>query len=139
MIRSTCLAVAVLVLAATSSLAHADKGTVCTITVNSPDEKQVMRRFLPEDQYDFVELIEKGQPDWLPQSCRRNVRCDVLVISGHFDGGTEFYSDRFDMRESLPVEDLERATCSNACPRLFSRLKEASLFGCNTLNRHRGD
>jgi hypothetical protein len=139
MIRSIGLAVAVLVLAAASSLARADKSTVCTITVNSPDEKQVMRRFLPEDQYDFVELIETGKPDWLAQSCRRNVRCDVLVISGHFDGGTEFYSDRFDMRESLPVEDLERATCSNACPNLLSRLKEVYLFGCNTLNGDAGD
>ena len=62
------------------------------------------------------------------------MRCDVLIISGHFDGGTEFYSDRLDAREYLPVEQMERASCSESCPGLFSQLKEAYLFGCNTLN-----
>jgi hypothetical protein len=44
----------------------------------------------------------------------------VLVISGHFDGGTEFYSDKFDARESLPVEEMERVACSDSCPGMFS-------------------
>jgi hypothetical protein len=38
------------------------------------------------------------------------------------------------VRESLPVEALEHASCSNACPGVFSQLKEVYLFGCNTLN-----
>src|SRR6185369_15382084 len=59
---------------------------------------------------------------------------DALIISGHFDGGTEFYTDRLDARESLPVNELERVACSASCPGLFSRLKEVYLFGCNTLN-----
>jgi len=139
MLRLLFPAVGALALAAAGLVHAGGKTTVCTITVNSPDEKQVMRRLLPEDQYEFVELIENGRPDWLEQSCRRGTQCDALVISGHFDGGTEFYSDRFDMRESLPVEDLERATCSNGCPGLFSHLKEVYLFGCNTLNGDAGD
>src|SRR3989441_85115 len=113
--------------------AHADKKTVCTITVNSPDEKETFRRSLPEDDFQFVELVERGRPDWLASACRKDVRCDVLLISGHFDGGTEFYSDRLDVRESLPVEQMERASCSDSCPGLFSQLKEVYLFGCNTL------
>ncbi|HKW81524.1 MAG TPA: hypothetical protein VJQ49_10985 [Casimicrobiaceae bacterium] len=108
--------------------------TVCTITVNSPDEREVLRRKLPEARYQFVELVEKGRADWLESACRRKVRCDVLVISGHFDAGTEFYSDRFDARESLPVDEMERASCSASCSGLFSQLKEVYLFGCNTLN-----
>ncbi|HEY4138161.1 MAG TPA: hypothetical protein VGN65_06905, partial [Casimicrobiaceae bacterium] len=65
---------------------HADKKTVCTITVNSPDEKQIFGRNLPTDGFQFVELVERGRPDWLASACRAGVRCDVLLISGHFDG-----------------------------------------------------
>ena len=116
----------------TASPAHAEKKTVCTITVNSPDEKESFRRNLPDD-YQFVELVEPGRPDWFAAACRKGVRCDVLLVSGHFDDGTEFYSDRLGARESLPVADLERASCSQSCPGLFSQLKEVYLFGCNTL------
>jgi hypothetical protein len=114
--------------------AFADKTTVCTITVNSADEREVFRRHLPSDRYQFVELVERGRSDWLAAACRKGVRCDVLVISGHFDGGDEFYSDRVDARESLPVAEMERVSCGDACPGLFSQLKEVYLFGCNTLN-----
>jgi hypothetical protein len=113
---------------------HADKKTVCTITVNSPDEKEIFRRNLPPDEFQFVELVERGRPDWLASACRAGVRCDLLVISGHFDGGTEFYTDRLDAREFLPVDEMERVACSDSCPGLFSQLKEVYLFGCNTLN-----
>jgi hypothetical protein len=114
--------------------AHAARKTVCTITVNSADERETLRRNLPADQFDFVELVERGRPDWLASACRKGVRCDALVISGHFDGGDEFYSDRVDARESLPVAEMERASCSDSCPGVFSQLQEVYLFGCNTLN-----
>src|SRR5450759_831853 len=119
--------------------AHAEKSTVCTITVNSPDEKEVLRRNLPEDKFQFVELVERGRPDWLASACRTGVQCDVLVISGHFDAGTEFYTDRLNQRESLPVEEMERVSCSDSCPGLFSHLKEVYLLGCNTLNGEAGE
>jgi hypothetical protein len=123
------------VLAACAPLAaNADRKTVCTITVNSPDERETFRRWLPAGDYDFVELVEKGRPDWLASACRKNVRCDVLLISGHFDGGDVFYTDRFDQSESLPTDELDRVSCSDSCPGLFSQLKEVYLFGCNTLN-----
>jgi len=114
--------------------AYAEKKMVCTITVNSADEKEMFRRYLPSDTFDFVELVERGRPDWLGSACRKGIRCDLLVISGHFDDGTEFYSGRTDARESLPVDVLQRASCSNSCPGLFSQLKEVYLFGCNTLD-----
>ncbi len=124
---------AALLVAAWTHDVRADKKTVCTITVNSPDEKEIFRRSLPQDDFQFVELVERGRPDWLASACRKDVRCDLLLISGHFDDGTEFYSDRLDARESLPVDEMERASCSDSCPGLFSRLKEVYLFGCNTL------
>ena len=108
--------------------------TVCTITVNSANEKEMLRQRLPEDRYRFVELVERGRPDWLASACRQGIQCDLLVISGHFDGDTEFYSDQVAASEFLPVAEMERASCSESCPGLFSHLKEVYLFGCNTLN-----
>ena len=81
------------------------KQTVCTVTVNSDDEKETIRRRLPKGEYDFVELVEKGRPDWLRSSCQKHVQCDVLVISGHFNAGDTFYSDKIDRNEYLDVDD----------------------------------
>lgn len=117
-----------------SSQARAEPKTVCTVTINSPDEKESFQRHLPSGQYRFIELVQRGQPDWLESARRRGVRCDSLVISGHFDDGTEFYTDRFDDHENLTVHEMQRASCSAASgDGLFSRLKEVYLFGCNTL------
>lgn len=107
--------------------------TVCTITVNSSDEGNAFRRHLPRDKYRFVELVERGRPDWLASACERQVQCDVLVVSGHF-AGIDFYSDKVDVAEYLPVEEMERAACSQSCPALFSKLREVYLFGCDSLN-----
>ncbi len=107
---------------------------MCTITVNSADEKEAFRRYLPASKYEFVELVERDRPDWLASACHAGVSCDVLIISGHYDGGNEFFSDRLEVREFLPVDELERVSCSDSCPGLFSQLKEVHLFGCNTLN-----
>jgi hypothetical protein len=114
--------------------ANADKKTVCSITVNSPDEKEAFMRSLPPDKFQFVELVERGRSDWLASACRRGIRCDVLVISGHYDGGNEFFSAELDAQEFLPVDEMERVSCGDSCPGLFSKLKEVYLFGCNTLN-----
>lgn len=116
-----------------SPAAHAAPKTVCTVTINSADERDTFQRYLPKDKYQFVELVQRGRPDWLASACRRQVRCDALIISGHFDDGTEFYTDRFDDRESLSVHELQAASCSPSCSGLFSQLKEVYLFGCNTL------
>src|SRR5438552_15464399 len=104
--------------------ARAEKKTVCSITVNSSDEKEAFRRSLPPDKYQFVELVERGRPDWLASACQQGTRCDVLVISGHYDGGSEFFSDRPELDEFLPVDEMERASCSDSCSALFARLKE---------------
>src|SRR4029434_5101520 len=59
----------------------ADPKTVCTLTFTSPDEKELLRRSLPKDEYRFVELVERDRPEWLESACRAGVRCDVLLIS----------------------------------------------------------
>jgi hypothetical protein len=128
------LAALLAVLATATQDAYADKKTVCGITVNSSDELQTFRRSLPADKFQFVELVERGRPDWLASACKQGIRCDVLVISGHYDGRNEFYSQQVDVEEFLPIDELERVSCSASCPGLFSQLKEVYLFGCNTLN-----
>ncbi|MBL0424126.1 hypothetical protein [Ramlibacter alkalitolerans] len=117
-------------------LAIAAKQTVCTITINSADEQKVFRRFLPADKYEFVELVERKRSDWLASACQAKVACDVLVISGHYGEGNEFFSDVMENHESLPIAELERVSCSDSCPSLFANLKEVYLFGCDTLNPH---
>jgi hypothetical protein len=113
--------------------AFAEKKTVCTITVNSSDEKDTFRQNLPREKYQFVELVEKGRHDWLSSSCRKGIQCDVLVVSGHFNAGETFYSDKLETEEYLQMDELERAACGDSCS-LFSRLKEVYLFGCESLN-----
>jgi|SRR5688572_13710762 len=120
-----------LVLAA-GAAAHAGQATVCTVTVNSADEREVFKQSLPAGRYRFVELLERGRSDWLATACQQKVRCDVLVVSGHF-AGTEFYSSKVDVPESFAVDEMERVACSDSCPDLFSHLKEVYLFGCDSL------
>lgn len=112
----------------------AQQETVCTVTINSADEQQAFRRFLPASKYRFVELVERNRPDWLGAACEAKVACDVLLISGHHGEGNVFFSDALDRNEHLPIEELERVSCSDSCPSLFAHLKEVYLFGCNTLN-----
>jgi hypothetical protein len=117
-------------------VALAQKQTVCTITINSADEQKAFRRFLPQDKYDFVELVERNRPDWLASACQAKVSCDMLIISGHYGEGNEFFSDALEVRDSLSIGELERVSCSGSCPNLFEHLKEVYLFGCDTLNPH---
>jgi len=132
------LALAFALVPANAAAAGVGMQTVCTITVNSADEKEALRRHLPADRFRFVELVEKGRPDWLASARKQNLRCDVLVISGHFDGGidggNEFFSEQVEAREFLPVAEMERASCSADDHGIFANLKEVYLFGCNTLN-----
>lgn len=128
--RSLCLLAACLL----SPLAFAGKQTVCTITINSPDEKQTFRRFLPAEKYDFVELVGRNRHEWLASACQAKVECDVLLISGHHGEGNVFFSDALEKDEFLPIEELERVGCSDSCPGLFANLKEVYLFGCDTMN-----
>src|SRR5689334_22237076 len=105
------------------ALGWAGKQTVCTITINSNDEERTFRRFLPPDKYDFVELVERGRPDWLASSCQQKISCDILIISGHHGEGSEgnvFFAEANDAREYLPIQELERVSCSNSCPSLFA-------------------
>lgn len=117
------------------------KYQVCSITINSSDEIETFREFLPASDFQFVELLpakinkEKDHSShWFDMACEKNYRCDILVISGHF-GGTFFGESGY----ALPTELLEEKTCQNNCPGILSNVKEIFLFGCNTLASKKKD
>lgn len=117
-----------------SELSLSDKKNICFITINSSDEKEVFKKSLPKDQFNFTELVNPSNPQWFRSSCEARVSCDVLVISGHFAG--VFFGDS---GAQLSLEELEEATCSQRCEGVLSKPKEVYLFGCNTLSEKNAD
>lgn len=117
------------------------KKTLCTITINSADERDTFRKYLRSSEFDIVELVPNQRresdedddeqaliPTWLEQACKKGIKCDSLVISGHF-AGSFFGGSGY----SLSMEQLERAACRSECAGIVERPKEVFLFGCNTL------
>ena len=102
-----------------------EKPTVCTITINSDDEKQTFQSYLKED-FNFIELVT-GEKDWFKKACKKKIQCDVLVVSGHF-GGSFFGSSG----HRLTLTELQSRSCSSFCDGILNRPKEVFLFGCNT-------
>ena len=49
-------------------------------------------------------------------------------------GRNEFFSDRWRSREFLPVDELERVSCSELVAGTLLAAQGGPLFGCNTLN-----
>ena len=108
---------------------------VCSITINSSDEIETFKKFLPATDFEFVELLpskvnphQNHESHWFDQACKKDYRCDILIISGHF-GGTFFGESSY----SLPTELMEEKACKQSCPGILNGLKEIFLFGCNTL------
>ena len=111
------------------------KYQVCSITINSSDEIELFKEFLPSRHFDFVELLPQAVNEkqdhsshWFDRACEQNYRCDILVVSGHF-GGTFFGQSGY----SLPTELMEEKSCQKSCQGVLSEVKEIFLFGCNTL------
>lgn len=112
-----------------------NKRTVCSMTLNSDEERAIFVRQVERDRANFnavVELTSFGTGDnWFQAACRSGIRCDIVVISGHF-------SDRFSgthngMQRSLKLDDMERAGCQNSCEGILDHPYEVFLLGCNTL------
>ena len=110
-------------------LAAPQKKTICTVTINSDDEKKVFQKYLDPDLFQFVELLHNKEDDgFLRRSCaNKNLSCDVVLISGHFGGGFTDNKEFF-----LPLEDMEKAAC-DSCPSVLANAKMVYLMGCNTL------
>lgn len=111
-----------------------DKFTVCAITINSDDEKKLFQAEAAKNPKKFnpvVELTDMGGDDWFKKACSSKLRCDQLVISGHYAGG--FFGEGENNKKKLNPEELEREGCSKTCEGILSNPYEVFLFGCNTL------
>lgn len=108
----------------------------CGLTLNSSTEIDLFR-----SQYknaNFIELTDFVSPtpgapattarQWLKRACRAGIKCDVLVVSGHFAG--EFFGRS---QITVTLEDLEELSCMKECDGIFKQPKEVMLLGCNTL------
>ncbi|AHI04585.1 hypothetical protein BDW_00375 [Bdellovibrio bacteriovorus W] len=114
-----------------SPLVLSAQPTICTITINSAEEREVLKE-LYGNSANIHELVPEGNrdPHWLQKACQSQVQCDSLLISGHF-GGVFFgegHSTTLDLRE------IEKRSCDNSCPGIFSKPKDVFLMGCNTLS-----
>ena len=108
------------------------KKNLCTITINSNDEAELFKKHLGPANWNVIELVpstgDAASKSWFNEACKKNIRCDVLIISGHF-GGTFFGSSKF----SLSMQDLESNSCDQKCDGILKQPREVFLFGCNTL------
>jgi hypothetical protein len=120
--------------------AAAERQKVCTFELNSADEVGVFRDRLPAEDFELVDLtpdappasgtttVRTGATPWLPQVCREDLRCDVVVFSAEF-GGCFFGTSGL----SLGLPEMEAASCQDSCDGLFHAPREVFLLGCNTL------
>lgn len=109
------------------------KKNACTVTINSKNEAEIFKKHLSPENWNFIELAptdssDKTDKTWFNQACQKNIRCDLLIISGHF-GGTFFGSSKL----TLSTEDLEKNSCDQKCDGILKQPREVFLFGCNTL------
>lgn len=116
-------------------IADDDKMNACFITINSTEEKELFTKKLSQGKnkgkFNFHEIVpsdDKLRFDWFEQACKKNLRCDILVVSGHFGG--EFFGAS---KARLDLRDLETRSCKNDCKGFISSPKEVFLLGCNTL------
>lgn len=116
-----------------------DKFTICAITINSDDEKKIFQSQVdkyPKKFNPIVELTNMGDDDnWFQKACESKIRCDQLIISGHFAG--YFFGEN--SKKNLPLKDIEKAGCSKTCDGILGQPLEVFLFGCNTLAEKDGD
>ncbi|MCO4754091.1 MAG: hypothetical protein KC478_06395 [Bacteriovoracaceae bacterium] len=115
-----------------------NKWSVCSITVNSDEELHSFKTKLSEgknkNKFQFIELTDfsksdnKTHSDWFDRACQSQIKCDILLISGHF-GGSFFGESDF----KLDLNTLEKHSCSRTCDGVLSNPMEVFLFGCNTL------
>lgn len=115
--------------------AHAAK-TICSMTLNSADEAEMFRQRLEPQGFKFVELVPKSKnPNWFKDACASGIRCDALIISGHYGG--LFFGEK--SSSTISMAEMESASCSNSCPGILDAPREVFLMGCNTLATQKRD
>lgn len=104
--------------------------TVCSMTFNSADEKQVFKQYLTPMGYEQVELVPQNKdPEWFSKACASVKTCDILVISGHFGG--IFFGEQ--SSATISLNELISARDKSLCPSILDKPKSVFLMGCNTM------
>lgn len=109
------------------------KMNACFITINSSEEKEEFKKALKsgpnKGKFNFHEFVpEISDANWFKKACEKKIRCDILVISGHFGGS---FFGKYGV--NLGLKELEKNSCKNTCEGILSSPKEVFLMGCNTL------
>jgi hypothetical protein len=108
--------------------AIAEAKTVCTMTFNSKNEKQVFEKNLSPLGYDIKELVpENKNPVWFQEACQSQIQCYIIVISGHFGG--LFFGEQ--NSTTLSVQELIQAREKKSCSNILNA-EAVYLMGCNT-------
>jgi len=110
--------------------------TICSMTFNSDNEIRSFQKKMKPLGYKFHELVPQSKdPNWFENACKSGIKCDVLVMSGHFGG--LFFGEK--TSPILKLTDLERAACLGTCEGILGAPKEVLLMGCNTLASKKAD
>jgi len=124
-----------------SSLVHAKN--LCSVTLGSDDELKFYKSVLQKNG-ELSQSYEISRPGWdftssFKDFCQRQIPCDVLVISSHYDG-IDFYGEDLKSKLKKPglisKDQLMDYASQNICPQFFTAPKEVYLFGCNTLAKN---
>lgn len=103
---------------------------ICTMTLNSENEREVLRSLYAGSDVEVTELVPANKdPQWLQKACQSGIECDVLLVSGHFGG--VFFGEG--VSTTLDLKEIEKLSCENACPGILNKPKDVFLMGCNTL------
>src|SRR2546421_1872464 len=113
--------------------ANADKKTVCSITVNSPDEKEAFRRSLPPNKYQFVELVERGRSDWLESACHQGIHCIVFLSSGTYVGANGFFWVHLERVGFFQSPELKGAPSTDRGLGCSPNLREVNFLASTTI------
>ncbi len=118
--------------------------TVCTASINNPQEIETFQKRLDPKQFKFVELTKLGDPkklrkvgnlDWLENACDMGIKCDVYLESMHLGGN--IWGDSTGIR--FQMESMEELGCKRKCDGIFKNVKEVFLMGCSTLSEKAKD
>ncbi|MDX1497497.1 MAG: hypothetical protein R3352_08080, partial [Salinisphaeraceae bacterium] len=110
---------------------------LCFFSLNNPWEYRRMRWFtnaINKHSPIKIKVSEYQVKDADPEESflsviRSGVRCDGIVLSGHFTD--EYYGDRAD--GDLTMDDLEEMSCKPGFSSWFAQVNALWLQGCNTI------